>query len=735
MTINLLSKTAALPFLLICCAAQAGLCQKSQLMLYPSKLEFAAAAPSSSPYPFASPDVSLGEAYTAENAVFGEDGTLFFYIQDGRIYRNSGELFGTFSNPGFLKKELAIALLPGYCRVYRILYLETTPGGELSFQYIDLELSPDGVPLLLGDPVEAGRFEGVFGSLALSQIIPGTAGDRHVFIVANAEGSVYRYRLGGSMLPLEGVIATFSPADREESEVELSPCGHQLAWSAGGTAYVHDMETGQEYVLELGFRPFSGLEFIARYDCNTLYLSHQIYGIVLWRYRWGQWIVIESSSKFNRTHLERIGEAGDLLLLARSEGGAGAWWTLDTRNHAFEPLSGALPAHSNRPAAGAVNRVFALPDQIDGERDEVFFGVPPLYIEKLEVGQTILPRDFTAAAAIYSCEQMPLGLSLAGSPSSMTIKIASVSPTSGELIQGAGYLDFEASFGVPLPAVLELDCLGGVCNLFDGYLGQLFKLSIELDSRCGESRRTEDFYFRVSGAPMNAADLNFQVVPGNAIAFCPASPSLDAPCLAGTFSGMIDFTNMKGDVTFYRIQIWDVDCLSSEEHLIYDGEESVASAFGDLATIGLNSFSINGSTGHFIHHDYVDRCIRVAIEAGNACGSAEDYTYIRFDGNYFGGDDARALQAAGDDRAAAAKIKVYPNPFRHEVNIELISSTNQQAELVVLALAGQELHRQSIHLADGFNRIAFALPDLPNGIYCYYLRTDQEVFFGSVVKQ
>jgi hypothetical protein len=676
----------------------------------------------------------LEGGYVAENAVFSEDGELYFYMQDGRIYNRTGAFFGAFSDSAYLKKELAIALLPGYCRTYRILYLETTPGGELSFRYNDLELSPDGVPLHLGDAVEAGRFAGLFGSLALSKVIPGTAGDRHVFIVVNAEGLVYRYRLGAGVLPFGEVIAAFSPADREESEVELSPCGHQLAWSAGGTAYVHDIEDGQQYALELGPRPFSGLEFIARYGCHSLYLSHQIYGIILWRYRWGQWIVIANSSNFNRTHLERIGETGDILLLARSEGDTGEWWTLDTRNHAFEPLSGALPAHSNLPAAGVVNRVFALPDQIDGEKDEAFFGVPPSYIEKLEVGQAILPRDFAAAATIYSCEQMPMVLSLVGQPTGITIKIASVSLTTGVVVQGAGYLDFEASFGFPLPAALELDCLGGACNMFDSYLGQLFKLSIELDSRCGESR-TEDFYFRVSGAPISAADLNFQVASGNAIAFCPASPSLGAPCLAGTFSGMIDFTNMKGDVTFYRVQIWDVDCSSGEEDLIYEGEELVDNIFGDLAPIGLNSFVINGSTGHFINNDYVNRCIRIAIEVGNTCGSVEDYTFIRFDSSYFGGEDVQALQLVGGLRPTIEKVKAYPSPFQREITIELICGAGQESELVVFASIGQEVYRQTIHFREGFNQISFALPSLPAGIYYWQLRTAEEIFSGSVVKQ
>jgi hypothetical protein len=471
--------------LLLCCLSVVSWGQKDKWMLYPAEVDFDA-GPGFVPYNFSSPSSGLGAPYVVENSVFGENGELYFYIQNASIYDKDGVFYGNFSEPGLIKKEIGIAPVPGMCRTYCIFFIEALASATMCFKYVEIIIDDiSGLPTFVSSAITADIYGGSHGSLAVSQAIGGIGGDRYIYVAANAWGELYRYRMTAAGLISEGVVATFPPSNDFESEVEISPCNRHLAWSTGSIAYVHDLLTGQLYSLSLGSRSFSGLEFIGHSNCRDLYLSHRVHGIVAWRFEQGQYIVLPGTQDFNLTQLERVKDGEFAMYLVKNGDDGGTLWKLNTDFITLEQVLAALPVYSGQ-YGGATDDVYALPDQIDGEGDDLFFGIAPIYVTSLSINQAPLPASYSAVPSFSDFDPIGLAITYQGIATSYSINIVSVDIVTGEPVFGPGYLDYQSSFTGAPPASIDLRCLESpaLCDLFDGYAGQPFLLTVTVSGRC-----------------------------------------------------------------------------------------------------------------------------------------------------------------------------------------------------------------------------------------------------------
>ena len=688
--------------------------QKDKWLLYPTEVDFDA-GPGFSPFGFSNPHPDISTPYIYENSVFDEDGNLLFYIQDGSIYNRDGELEGNFAF-GAQMKEVGIAPVPGTCGTYCVFYMETYPPADLAFGYMEVVVGSDGYVSYVTSPVIEREFSGNSGSLAVSQVIPGTVADRYIYVVPYAEGEVFRYIMEENGLFFDQVVSSFEPENDLGSEVEVSPCNSHLAWSVGPFAYVYGLQSGQLHELFISEGYIAGLEF--SYDCLDLYLSHQTEGIVQWRFGEEGFTEILDKEGFGKTHLE-VGK-DNLMYLVREGKEAGELWSLETGPNLFIPIGVEVSVYSDDVAATA--DAYALPDQIDGEGDGAFYGVPPLEINSLAINGTGLPEDITQGAPVfYDCTPIELEVDYTGLSASYTLSIVSVDSVSGTPLTGRPYLDYqETNSGGPGPAI-DLRCLQDPegCGLFDNYLGQVFLITLSMSNECSEAAASG--FFQVFGAPADVTAVNLQVIPGNG-PHCPASQDINTPCPGGTYSTQLNFENASGDVTFYRIKIWEVDCNTGVEIVfLYDGPVENVSTVNELSR-GVNSFVINGSTGYFANNNFVGRCIKASVEVGNACGSVEDYTFIQFDGQYRPGPGAPDYTQALPKSKEVFLLETYPNPIVDDWRLQMEITTFCDLKLEVFSQSGALLLKEERYLEPGPALWQLNLSHLPAGAYWYRLQ-------------
>ena len=110
---------------------------------------------------------------------------------------------------------------------------------------------------------------------------------------------------------------------------------------------------------------------------------------------------------------------------------------------------------------------------------------------------------------------------------------------------------------------VDLRCLANstACDLFDSHLGDYFLVQVYLADNCTEIGLSG--YFRVLGPPQTVTDVGLAIRGNGPV--CDASQDITMPCEGSTFSFSVDFTNAVGDITFYQVDIWEVDCATGQE--------------------------------------------------------------------------------------------------------------------------------------------------------------------------
>ncbi|HMQ50334.1 MAG TPA: hypothetical protein PKA00_23145 [Saprospiraceae bacterium] len=717
--------------MLLCLIATNLNAQKDNWILYPNRAHFNP-NPIFSPLNFSNPSSSLQTPYVVENSVY-ENGNLLFYIQNGSIFSNDGSTAGTFSDETAIKKEIGIAPVPNQCRTYCIFFLETLPLTGMYFNFVETVINNNGQIVAVNGPVNMAIYSGNHGSLAVSQVIEGTQADRHIYVVSNAQGIVQRYLMNASGLANQGTVATFHATNKEESEAELSPCGRFLAWSVDDIAYVQNLQTGQQYHLELGGNFISGLEFESfASGCNDLFITHPNLGLVQWTFASGTHSTIPGTQSYNLTQLE-MGKDGFMYLVRNG----GSLWRFDPSipGNSFQLVT-EFPISSNR-YGGATEDVYALPDQIDGEGDDSFYGIQPLVISDIILEPFSLPQTVADAPVLYDCGPIDLALEYEGQAMAYSINIVSVDPSTGTPVYGVTYLDYTASFSGAPNFPIDIRCLDDptLCDLFDDYLGQTFLLSMALSDRCGKT--VASGYFKVFGSPGGPENISWEIEAGDGPVGTTPSTNINTPVSITPF-GTLDFSNTLGDISFVQLVIQEVNCSNgSPLGLLYDNTFEYTSSATQLA-YNLAALEINGTNNYFQNNNYdvLEKCIRVDVTLGNNCGSASAYTYLQF--REISPSEAflhNNGSNAGIQNSLGFKLaKAWPNPVKDGWQLGLVSEQEDMYQLRIFDAQGRLLFEQTQYLASGYQLIECDLSGLPAGVCYYHLSGAYALHSGTFLK-
>ena len=698
--------------------------QKDQWLLYPTEVDFPA-GPSFS----AGPVTGGVTPYLCENSVFDESGNLLFYLQHEtaggniEVYDGSGNNVGAVSaGGGRAMKEIGIAPVPGQCQAYCVFMLTTFPSASMEFAYFEVNVGSNGnVAISTNGYTVAGTHGGNSASLAVSKIVENTVADRDIYVIA-AGGYIYQYRMTGSGVAL---INTYDISDSFSgqglrSEVELTPCGDKIAWSDGMDVYAYDFSSGTLYEKQTEGQ-IAGLEF---FGCDQLFFSQQGTGILRWQLEGGATTFLPGSADYDRTHLEMTVDNDWMYAVEDSEElGAGLLRRFDPIFLSFVPISQNVPVYSD----GSTSTVdaYALPDQIDGEGDGSFYGVPPLVVEEWGINEESLPQTVSGAIGFYNCNPVSLFANYSGIPSSSSIRIVTVDPSSGLPVIGG--LLYNGSIDLSSGPV-DLRCLANsnACDLFDSHLGDYFLVQVYLADNCTEIRLSG--YFRVLGPPQTVTDVGLEIRGNGPV--CSASQDITMPCEGSTLSSSVDFTNAVGDITFYQVDIWEVDCATGEEiQQLHAGDvEQVQS--GTAFSFNVNVFY------NFLANNFVGKCVKISVEVGNPCGSLEDFTYLEFtddDPLEEDGGGSSAFLRSGSSNTGTAHA--FPNPFTNGLTVVYNAPVDQKGELLVFSQNGQRVFRQPIDCVQGNNQYELPLQHLQSGMYYYRIVTASETHNGQVIKQ
>lgn len=685
-------------------------------------------------------DVGVPTPYLVENAVY-QEGNLMFYVNSGRIYDASGQSVTGFGDPYAMLKEIAIAPVPGSCNTWCVFWLEIYPLVDLCLKFIEVTVEPDGISTGQGGTVYSGATIGNYGGLAISPVISGTEGDRYIYLVAYSE--VRKYRMSALSVYLEETTGDFPVAGDEHHEADLSPGGDYLVWNDGASVVVMnvlDLQSPFYYSLPLSGGAVYGTEFSA--DGQYVYFSKAGEGLYRWDFLAGSSAVefLAESNAYDNTQLELAKDG--YIYAVRNDGILGrineltvseSPWGIKVYSNMATPVS--LP-------------YYALPDQIDGQDYTYFAGVSELKFDAFTINDSEV-FDFIDAThpplLTYNCSAIELNTQTSGTVLSHSIHIYSVDPVTGEQISGPNFLDYTLNGTGELPQTIDLRCLQNAvnCDLFSAYINPpytTFAVEVSLDGLC--ETVTELGYIEVQDAP-EEAQIGLSVNSNSGVP-CPASHDIAMPCQAGIFSASINLANSNGDISYYQLMIEEVDCATGNVlSVIYIGDQVPVSDVSSLTALPLNGLEINGATGYFAATDgmggyvWLNRCLRITAEVGNACGSSSDYTYLHFDGTYGNGSGV-GQRSSGDSNHRrdlnSVQVSAWPNPFGNELNLEAAGKF-KEFQLGLFDLQGKPVaFSQNRKVQNEMLQISLNTHELASGVYFLRWIADTESGVIRLVK-
>jgi hypothetical protein len=194
-------------------------------------------------------------------------------------------------------------------------------------------------------------------------------------------------------------------------------------------------------------------------------------------------------------------------------------------------------------------------------------------------------------------------------------------------------------------------------------------------------------------------------------------------------------SNSQGDITFYQLKIWEVDCTTGNTlSTIYQGPQISVSGQSQLTAIALNDQP--GLEGFFATTNWCCRCIKVEATIGNACGTSTNTTFIKFSVtcSCFG-DGGGVDRSLGDHQTqvSLSSLRLSPNPADQEVRFYSIEDGILPASLL---LTMYNANGQVIFQVDNPEiGSIISLQDLPTGLYMYRFDTPTEHLSGKLIKQ
>ncbi|ABG60028.1 T9SS type A sorting domain-containing protein [Cytophaga hutchinsonii] len=659
--------------------------------------------------------------YAVSNGAFDENGNVLFTVTDDEIRNAAGISVGTLANYtllpeghfyGTLGKEISIVPVPGSCRDFYILYLKY--GSSIWHQSVYLlsakvSVSIAGVVTIVNNGTVVGMTGGNFMSFAVSKLnsIDNT---RNLFAIGDY--ILKKYTISSSGISAETSILSVTPSATKV--LELNDNGDKLAWIEGGisssTASIHIynvlLDTEIKKNISIPYAYYYGIEFSP--DENYIYFSvlsyptslGGIYKVPATGLTGSVTPIQITSGSYMYTELE-LGRDGfiyavDGLPSTSTTTSSGILGKINSLTDAVTAVN--IPVSSAKYVGLLHGDFYMLPDQIDGENYDYFFGTPQLThsfkINGTPVSPAVATNTFTCAAIVLQ------NTASAATAYQITINKADAN---GNVVSGYSYTT--GLIASAPPSTIDLKALDAAyLASATGY----FKIQFFTQNACTSST----YIGLIQNSTISAASANFKLNDGDGHAFSPDN-TLPGDTLSAS-GGSISGHYSTGYIATYEIKVDKVDC-STGSVLTANVVNVPATAVtnGDPSTITAVSFNLKSTPKNYFFSNA--GCFKVTYTVTNACGSSSQTGYFNSD---------PALFRIGNNLESTSNANnIYPNPTKGLTTVVFLSKEERIVTCALSNIQGGNVLRvvDAYSASTGINEMTFDTTNIPAGIYLYQL--------------
>jgi len=684
-------------FVLACHIFQAH-AQMNYWVLPPNKIDFTGTTPSASTLP-GSPGTG---GYYVSNGAFDENGHMLFYLKDESLFDGSGTPVGSFTiGAAFIMEEVAIVPVPGTCRDFYLIY-KLSDLSTHDLLYSKISVSATGtVSIVSRDNLISYNAGSIPAGIAVSKL---DGSVRYLYSVGPS--SVERYTISSSGI---GSMVPISSGGTYTHEVELNSDGTLLAWGnrSNNEVYVCNLADDNAittYTISTSgsSRSVRGVEFSS--DNSALYVSINASsssgGIFKIDLSTGTNTRLTSGNNYANTQLET---AKDGYIYAVNSG------SLGKINQTTDVVSSA--GLSGVTVYSGSFMVYTLPDQIDGEDYDYFFGVGPISY----AGTTINSEPVSPVNPLMVCNASSINLNpVTSNATSYRVRIYHSDAIGSQNSEIGATPSWTAS--TP-PGSINLK------SLYSGYLSSntgYYLVVLETQNQCKQASFAA--LVNVISYPPPTSHFTFtigtttNVTPNTTV---PGNPS----CQLNT---NINGNSSSGFITYYQIDIDMVNCVNGT--VLSNVGSFYSEDILDNDPSNINGIGIGAVAGNPLYfYSNPNNCYKVTYTVGNPCGSQSST-------GYFTNVNFCRQAATAYELIDAGQVVVSPNPVKDRLTISFPVDQNQAVSLRVTDMHGNVypiLNNQ--HLPAGQHDQEFDMSGLPKGIYMYHLETDK-ITSGKIVR-
>ncbi|WP_341903933.1 T9SS type A sorting domain-containing protein [Fluviicola taffensis] len=703
--------------------------------------------------------------FKVANGAYDPIGNLLFYVQDERVYKKNGTSIGDLftSYYGHIGGEVVIVPIPGECKKYYVIYSIDNPIGNAIGAYVKVDCSGTNPVVIYnaGSPFN-------LGGISASDIMTLACGKMNG---SGATATYYLYAAGydpvsGNSIINHYVISSsgisagtsigslpLSSYDTEATELELSHGGDYLAWSRPSSNKVFVLKlTGsnfQTYVSSslqtYSLTAVKGLEFDNSISNPVLYVAGGTSVSNVFKK-----IDIASTSPIQTSISSTLDWSSTFLEYAKN-GKIYGMVPGSSNTHKLAELdlgSGVITSQTvNFDSRHTYLGVYTLPDQLDGQDYSNLNIEAYATINQITVNGNTMQfcNESGIPNSYYNCLPISLNATYNNSnPTQYKIDILYVdSDCDAYYINNYPYSDYVLYYGAwtagSVPANLDLRTLTDAAGKNLGNTTGVYKVFVYVKNACGTITSTYGIFNVLQGV---SPAINLQVYDyTNPQTYLSTSQNISSPRNVGSSSLGFRVSGSSGNITEMKVKVEEYTSSGSPVSTVFEQTKTVnnistftyenlnnycvpSSVWGINPGFGScsvsNPLSYIGYSGYFSYTNAMfssGKYYKLTVTLSNPCSSSSNWTYLYVDAiNQRPSQDVSITEQLEEDF-----VVLYPNPANTEVNIKLISASDNTYTITVFDAAGKLIKTFCTNelISKGEHMIQVSTTDMSEGIYTF----------------
>lgn len=721
-------------------------------------------------------------SYEVANGAYDQAGNLLFYVIDGNIVAANGNGVGNLGNYtvglttyDYLQAEIGIVPIPGTCRQFYVIYAMDNPAQNCVLLYVKVDCS-GATPVVTYNNWWEGFFIGYGGldrtSFAISKIYDGEGLSAKRYLYSTSMDGIYKYIISSTSIASGDLTAPRAQLNLnynnfEGLEAELSWNRDIFAWidPIGGKVQTIRLYPNGAFIpgslVSYSLGGAKGIEFTNDLSNPYLYVTYP-FGIRKINTATQTTSLIKGLAGVNlsKSFLE-YGKNGKIYgvsptydtqgnLIATTLVGIASNDTYSTVNAGFD----------SRYYVNLNDLVFTLPDQIDGDDYNYFFGNPYIVVANFTLNNITPSTSCSGATNFYSCASISFNASYSGGsyPSEYKFEIRATDANCN-IITGQNNINYNSGWvtGQPAPD-LDLRDFKDNNNLSLGNITGKVNVKYSIRDACG-NESSKNYTILISSAPQPSIVLEIYN-KSNPQTYLTPSHSISSPVNVGSASLGYRINNSTGLISYYKVQVDEVSSsgafvkniveqtfttngvsgLTYENLNNYCARETAWPANPGFGSCNYTNPIYNGYSGYFSYSNGLyswQHYFKLTVTVGNICGESTDYSYL-----YVETRNNKTLEYNGEaeNNISIGKnddITFYPNPTGNSLNFVFNLTKDSRITIELTDMSGRSVRsllRNEI-LPMGNSTKSYNINDLKPGLYIYRVISESFNKNGILTKE